>query len=73
MHQKYGDKYMKLIHNIFRIILPYVKKIFRQSDALGVSAEIASTFCLLATGKNGLPTFDDLFKYFTEASCCDAQ
>lgn len=71
--QKYNSKHLKLFQNIYRLILPHVKKVFRQSDALGGLSDIASTLCLFATGKDSLPTFDDLFKYFTETMCCDAK
>lgn len=73
LRQKYSEKHTRLIQAIYRLILPHVRKVFRQSDALGVAPDIASTLCTFATGRDTLPQFDDLFKYFTESSCCDIQ
>lgn len=73
LQQQYTEPYLKVMQSIFKYILPHVKQIYRQSNVFSNVPEIAATFCLYATGTNGLPHFDDLFKYFTEIPCCDTQ
>lgn len=73
LQQQYSEQYLKLMQSIFKFILPYVKQIYRQSNVFSSVPDIAATFCQYANGQNGLPAFEELFKYFTETTCCDAQ
>lgn len=70
---RYHEEYSKVVQILFKLILPYVKQVYRQSNAFSGVPDIAATFCLNANGMNGTPTFVDLFQYFTEAACCDIQ
>lgn len=58
---------------LYKHILPFVKQTFRQSNVFGGVPDIAATFCIHAIGQHGMATFQDLFTFFTEATCCDIQ
>lgn len=74
LKQVYAEQYQKVNHILYKYILPFVKQIYRQSNVFGGVPEIAATFCVNANGQCGtMITFDDLFKHFTEAPCCDIQ
>lgn len=67
------EKYVRLIQAIYKYVLPHIKNVYRQSNVFSIVPDVAATFCLYANGVNGLPNFDELFKYFTEISCADIQ
>lgn len=71
--QQYPEKRQKVIQILYKNVLPFVKQIYRQSNVFGGVPDIAATFCIHANGQNGLANFQDLFKHFTEVSCCDVQ
>lgn len=73
LQQQYSEQYLKLMQSIFKFVLPYVKRTFPKSNVFSSVPEIAATFCQYASGQNGLPAFDEQFKYFTETTCCDTQ
>lgn len=63
----------RIVQIMFGAVLPHVKTAYRQSNGFSCVPDIAATFCVYASGQNGLPSFKELFQYFTEASCCDIQ
>lgn len=67
------EKYIRMTQAVYKYILPHVKNIYRQSNVFSSVPDVAATFCLRANGQNGLPNFDELFKYFTETACTDIQ
>lgn len=71
--QQYPEQRQKVIQMLYKNVLPFVKQIYRQSNVFGGVPDIAATFCIHANGQNGLANFQDLFKHFTEVSCCDVQ
>lgn len=73
LKQLYPEQHQKLIQILYKHILPFVKQIYRQSNVFGGVPEIAATFCIHANGQTGLANFQDLFKHFTDAACCDIQ
>lgn len=66
-------EYNKITQIVYKSVLPHVKNAYRQCNIFSGVPEIASTLCVYATGQNGVPSFKDLFQYFTEALCCDIQ
>lgn len=73
LKQQYPEQHRKVIQTLYKYILPFVKQIYRQSNVFGGVPDIAATFTLNANGYDGLASFQDLFKHFTEATCCDIQ
>lgn len=71
--QLYPDQHQKIMSILFKHILPLVKQIYRQSNVFGGVPDISASFCIHATGQCGMPTFQDLFTFFTESTCCDIQ
>lgn len=70
---RHADDHSKIIQIMFKSVLPHVKTAYRQINGFSCVPDIAATFCVYASGQNGLPAFKDLFQYFAEASCCDIQ
>lgn len=73
LKQQYPDQHQKLVQILYTYVLPFVKQNYRQSNVFGSVPEIAATFCTYANGLYVSTNFQDLFKYFTEATCCDIQ
>lgn len=73
MMQLYIDQQQKIIQILYKYVLPFVKQVYRQSNVFSGVPDIAATFCTHANGLNGTANFQDLFKHFTEATCCDMQ
>lgn len=73
MKSRHPDDCAKITQILFRSILPHVKNAYRQCNVFSGVPDIASTFCIYATGQYGVPAFKDLFQYFAEAMCCDIQ
>lgn len=73
VHLKQPEQHQKIISILFKHILPFVKQIYRQSNVFGGVPDIAASFCRHANGQQGVPTFQDLFTFFTESTCCDIQ
>lgn len=73
LKQQYPEQHQKIIQTLYKYILPFVKQIYRQSNVFGGVPDIAATFATHANGQEGLANFQDLFKHFTEATCCDIQ
>lgn len=62
--------YSKIVELFFRYTLPTVKKIYLQeADAIFWIPQIAANLCLCATGIDGIPKFEDLFKFFADNNC----
>lgn len=71
--QMYIEQQQKILQILYKYVLPFVKQIYRQSNVFSGVPDIAATFCIHANRMNGMENFQDLFKYFTEATCCDIQ
>lgn len=69
----YVDQHLKVQQSLYRFVLPHLQSAYRQCNGLCQIPDIAANFCITANGQNGLPTFNDLFKYFTETPCFDSQ
>lgn len=67
LKQQYPEQVAKLVETLFKLVLPHVKQIYRQSNIFSSVPEIAATFCINTSEQH----FHELFKYFTEATCCD--
>lgn len=66
-------EYHKITQISYKSVLAHVKNAYRQCNIFSGVPDIASSLCIYATGQNGMPSFKDLFLYFTEAVCCDIQ
>lgn len=73
LKQLYPEQHQKVIQILYKHILPFVKQIYRQSNVFGGVPDIAATFCTHANGQTNLANFQDLFRHFTDAACCDIQ
>lgn len=73
LKQLYPEQHQKITNILFKYILPFVKQIYRQSNVFGGVPDICASFCIHANGQHGMPTFQDLFTFFTESTCCDIQ
>ena len=71
--QHYPEQHQKVIQTLYKHVLPFVRRIYRQSSVFGGVPDIAVAFCTHASGHNGMASFQELFKDFTEATCCDIQ
>lgn len=69
----HSEQQMKLQQSIYKYVLKHVKEAYCKGKMFTGVPEIAANFCLLATGQNGLPSFDELFKFFAEDKSCEPQ
>lgn len=73
LKQQYPEQHQKIIQTLYKYILPFVKQNYKQSNLFSGVPDIAATFVIHANGQGGLANFQDLFKHFTDATCCDIQ
>lgn len=69
----YTDQHRKLQQSLYKYVLPQLQNAYRQCSGMSTIPEVAANFCAAANGQNGVPTFDELFKFFTETMCFDSQ
>lgn len=78
-HQKHENYASTLMGAIYKHILPVVQQLvvgpqLDDNDSVVVVAELAANLCLLAQHcPNGLHTFDELLKSFTETNSINVQ
>jgi S-phase genomic integrity recombination mediator, N-terminal len=60
---------LALAQSIYTFVLPHVKQVFVQGSSSLVVPELAANLSLCATGREGLPMFTELYRFFIEASC----
>lgn len=60
-----------ILNALFKYVLPHAKQKFPQTQISKWLPDLAANLCFCATGLNGHPKFDDLFKYFIDIETGD--